>query len=93
MEILVTNPTDKTITPTINFLSVEMVEHHHNWMVYSTALCPPTIMVYCKDCGEEGSVSDFSEDEWDNAFWAPEEEYPWPDKDRVSVNKHKEKGE
>lgn len=58
----------------------------HSWIVYSTALCPPTIMVYCKKCDADGRVTDFSDDEWNEAFWAPNDNYLWDDSKRVVNN-------
>ena len=54
--------------------TVETCEH--SWIVYSFSLCPPTIMVYCEKCGEDGFIEDFTEEDWDKAFYAPSDNYP-----------------
>ena len=59
--------------------------HKHQWIVYSTALCPPTIMVYCQQCYERGSIEYFNSIEWDKAFYAPSDNYPWLDESRVKI--------
>ena len=43
----------------------------HRWEVYSTALCPPTIMVRCLDCDATGSITDYTQEEWRAAYHAP----------------------
>ena len=60
--------------------------HTHHWKVYSTALVPNTIMVSCS-CGAEGQVTKFTQEEWDRAFYAPSEPYPWEDDSRVKIVK------
>ena len=55
----------------------------HKWMVFSTSLVPPTIMVYCPLCGIHGRVEDYSAEEWGDAFYAPDKNYRWHDDKRV----------
>ena len=62
----------------------------HKWIVYSTSLCPPTIMVYCEKCDVAGYVEDFTDDEWNDAFFAPVENYLWEDEERVKEGAKKE---
>ena len=45
------------------------------WIVYSTALCPPVILVMRG--AERGIVRDFTQEEWRAAFHAPSRPYPW----------------
>ena len=71
------------------------MKHKHKWIVYSTSLCPPTIMVYC-DCGADGWIKDFTEEEWDAAFYAPSNNYPYEGKGKVTIRKtvpNKKRGE
>lgn len=55
----------------------------HEWVVYSTGLCPPTIMLYCEKCELDGFVEDFTQEEWNRAFYAPSSHYRWIDSKRV----------
>ena len=57
----------------------------HKWIVYSTALCPPTIMVHCGKCDKCGGITDYEMEEWYRAFSASSEPYPWQDNSRVEV--------
>jgi hypothetical protein len=61
----------------------------HGWIVYSTAIATQVIMVYCEKCSARGYVEDFSEEEWNDAFWAPEQSYPWQGKGTVKISKPK----
>lgn len=49
----------------------------HIWRVYSTAICPPTIMMSCAKCNEYGFVQDFTGDEWSKAYHSPSDPYIW----------------
>ncbi len=55
----------------------------HQWMVYSTALCPPTILVTCSACRTFGQVRDYTRAEWAAAFFAPGNPYQWHNGERV----------
>ena len=55
----------------------------HNWVVFSTALMPPTIMVECAECGAYGGVLDHTLEEWNLAFYAPSMPFRWADDSRV----------
>ena len=57
------------------------------WMVYSTALCPPTILVLNDETEQYGTITDFSREEWNAAYYAPSNPYPWPDIDRIIATK------
>ena len=59
---------------------------NHQWIVYSTSICPPTIMVYCQKCDKLGYVENYTEDEWHEAFYAPDDNYPWQGKGKVKLN-------
>ncbi len=50
------------------------------WDVYSTAFCPPCLMVESED-GRSGTVaiSHVSHEEWSKAFSAPSNPYPLPE--------------
>lgn len=54
-------------------------QKRHHWMVYSTAICPPTIMVECPFCRKTGSIpyGVFTVDEWREAYSAPSCHYHW----------------
>jgi hypothetical protein len=58
----------------------------HKWIVYSTALVPPSIMVYCENCDSEGYITDFTEEEWHQAFFASEKPYRWRGKGKVIIS-------
>lgn len=57
--------------------------HLHEWWVYSTSLCPPTIMVYCSECDASGWVTNYTECEWSEAYHAPSRNYKWAGKGMV----------
>lgn len=52
-----------------------MKQHKHKWMVYSTALCPPSLMVKCS-CGRSGYAKKVGSDNWAKAYYAPRQSYP-----------------
>lgn len=58
----------------------------HEWQVYSTALCPPSLMVWCKGCGKAGYVEQpqFTQADWEQAFYAPSNPHPL----RPALSKH-----
>ena len=64
-----------------------MIKHKHNWIVYSTSLCPPLIEVKCK-CGSLGIIKKYSKEEWKEAFYAPSKNYIWEDNNRVELWKN-----
>jgi hypothetical protein len=55
----------------------------HEWWVYSSSICPPTIMVYCKTCDATGYIKEYTSAEWDACFNAPEHNYRWKGKGKV----------
>jgi len=57
----------------------------HEWVVFSTALEEGWLMVQCVGCGLHGTVEDPSEEEWSEAYHAPERPYRWHDDSRVHV--------
>ncbi len=59
----------------------------HEWIVYSTALVPPIIMVECKLCGERAGVLQHTAEEWGQAYHAPSQPYRWADESRVVLDK------
>ena len=56
----------------------------HKWIVYSTSLCPPSIMVKCKSCKGLGYIEEFESHEWSKAYHAPSSPYTWKDDSRVT---------
>lgn len=56
------------------------------WWVYSTALAPGWLMLYCEKTGATGTVRDPSREEWKAAFYAPSNPYRWHDESRVVVD-------
>ena len=64
-----------------------MRKHKHKWVVYSTAIAGSAIMVYREKCDALGYVEDFSESEWNDAYFAPNDEYYWEGKGKVILNK------
>jgi hypothetical protein len=70
-----------------------MNECEHNWTVVSASVelrvigatrrCK--ILVGCDDCCTLGIVEDFTDEEWEKAFVAASEPYPWADASRVIV--------
>ena len=55
----------------------------HEWVVYSTAMVKPTIMVKCQLCGVLAGVQEFTPEEWALAFYAPSMPFRWADSGRV----------
>lgn len=55
----------------------------HEWVVFSTAMIKPTILVQCAICREDGGVQDFTQEEWRLAFYAPSMPFRWADSSRV----------
>jgi hypothetical protein len=51
--------------------------HKHRWIVYSTSMSPPRILVQC-ECGALGEIDDSTREEWNAAFNAPSKSYLWP---------------
>jgi hypothetical protein len=58
---------------------VNMNCKEHKWIIYSTALCPPTLMLYCDHCDVDGQIKkgDFTHKEWCEAYYAPSNPYEW----------------
>lgn len=59
----------------------------HEWIVYSTALVPATIMLKCHLCGERGGVLEHTREEWALAYYAPTWPFRWADESRVVLDK------
>ena len=57
----------------------------HEWTVYSTAYAEVCLLVECYKCMSYGTVNDPTEEEWENAFGAMSNPYPWKDNSRVIV--------
>jgi hypothetical protein len=57
----------------------------HEWVVFSTALQEVCLLVECVECGAFGTIDDPSEEEWCEAYYAPDEPYGWPEKSRVAI--------
>ena len=55
----------------------------HEWIVYSTALVPATIMLQCRLCGKRGGVLQHTVEEWSLAYYAPSMPFRWADESRV----------
>ena len=60
-----------------------MTTCEHEWIVISTALLPPTIMVNCNVCNAFGGVLEHTAEEWALAYYAPSMPFRWADDDRV----------
>lgn len=60
-----------------------MTTCEHEWVVFSTAMAKPTIMVQCAICREYGGVQDFTHEEWALAYYAPSWPFRWADSSRV----------
>lgn len=56
------------------------------WWVYSTAIAPGWLMLYCAKTGATGTVRDPNRNEWNTAFYAPSHPYRWYDETRVVVD-------
>jgi hypothetical protein len=57
----------------------------HEWEVYSTASAVPCLELNCRRCGLLGVVSNPTQEEWERAFDAPSNPYPWLEPDRVET--------
>ena len=55
------------------------------WLADGTALCPPTILVKNLHTNVRGSVTEFSKEEWTQAFHASSVPYLWHDASRVKT--------
>jgi hypothetical protein len=55
----------------------------HDWEVYSTALADACLLVHCKRCKRRGRVDDYTQAEWNAAFFAPSRPYKWEDASTV----------
>ena len=60
-------------------------DHHHVWVVFSTALADGWLMLQCVDCGLHGTVEDPTSEEWGEAFHAPSRPFQWIDETRVVI--------
>lgn len=57
-----------------------------DWWVYSTAVgSPPSISVIDPQTKHLGMITEFSQEEWEQAFFAPSRPYRWHDPSRVIV--------
>jgi len=61
-------------------------DHHHTWVVFSTALGDGWIMLQCVDCGMHATVEDPTSEEWGQAFHAPSRPYQWLDETRIVIH-------
>ena len=67
-------------------LEVQMCEcKYHEWWVYSTAVGNGIILVECNFCGALGFISEYTDEEWSEAFYAPSDPYRWEDETRVVI--------
>lgn len=64
---------------------VERAAAVRDWWVISTAIMEVVLIVRCRRTGAVGIVRDPSREEWDKAFHAPSNPYPWTDSSRVKV--------
>lgn len=81
-----TLPSGETVGHELTAENLERIENcDHEWVVFSTALQDVCLLVECVKCCALGTVGDPSEEEWCDAFYAPEKPYGWPDKSRVTV--------
>lgn len=60
----------------------------HEWEVYGTALNQVCLELQCIKCATVGSVNDPNEEEWDRAYDALENPYPWKENERVEVGEY-----
>jgi len=68
--------------PSVRF---SIPEHEHRWVVYSTALSPPVIMVHCNLCKAMGYISKYTTQQWNQAFYSPSAPYGWLNNSLVKV--------
>lgn len=52
-------------------------ECEHQWWAHGTALSPPTILVQCACCRCLGTTTEFTDEQWKEAFWAPSQPFRW----------------
>jgi hypothetical protein len=57
-----------------------------DWWVYSTASEDRSLLVEDRNSGDRGYVPDPTKTEWNAAFHAPSNPYPWHDTSRVIVD-------
>ena len=57
------------------------------WVVFSTAISDGYLIVQCGECGTIGAIEDPTEEEWSDAFYAPDHPYAWLDSNRVTKHK------
>lgn len=62
-------------------------ECQHEWFVVSTATQQVDLILECYKCMSYGVVEDPSEQEWSEAFSAPEKSYRWYENSRVRLGK------
>jgi len=58
------------------------------WKVYSTSLSPQAILVKCDILGLSGRITDYTKQEWSEAYFAPDNTYEWRDSTRIVVDGH-----
>jgi hypothetical protein len=69
-------------------MSQQHTEQEHRWIAFSTAIASNKIMVECEVCHASGAISDPSASELKEAFFAPNNPYPWKDNSRVEILKN-----
>ena len=62
-----------------------VMNHKHEWVVYSTAMKECWLMLQCVECGAMATVDDPTKEEWGQAFHAPSRPYRWTEEGRVYV--------
>lgn len=63
----------------------DLLNHEHEWVVYSTAIGDCCLMLQCVECGAMATVDDPTKEEWSRAFHAPSRPYLWTEEGRVHV--------
>lgn len=58
----------------------------HSWFVYSTASEDRCLLVEDRNTGQRGYIPDPTKAEWEAAYHAPSNPYPWKDASRVIVD-------
>ncbi len=70
--------------PTMNENDI-VLNHEHEWVVFSTAINDCCLMLQCVKCGMMATVDDPSREEWNRAFYSPSRPYRWSEEARVRV--------
>lgn len=67
---------------------VHPLDCKHDFWVYSTAVASPSsILVQCSKCKTLGHVSDYTREEWNDAFHAPAKSYRFGRQSKVKYMK------